>query len=197
MSRKIFIWVGHPRLDSLCAGLADAYERAARASGAQVERMDLAAMDFNSDAFDGYGEETPGLEPDLVRWQHHITWAEHLLFVHPYWWGAMPARAKSVFDRALAPGFAFRYTGQGIAWDKLLSGRTADVIVTSDTPPWYDTLVFRKPARRVMTNQVLGFCGLKTRRCVQFGPVKTAADTKIAGWMDTVADMGRKAASGR
>jgi len=193
MTRKIFIWVAHPGAASFCAALADAYQQGAEAGGASVRRMDLHAMRFDPH-FEGYGSDKPPLEPDLLTWQENIAWADHLAIVHPYWWGAMPARAKAVLDRALTSGFGFRYHGRGVGWDKLLTGRTADAILTSDTPPWYDTFVYRKPGRRVLRNQVLGFCGIRMRTLVQFGTVKTANEAKRARWIERARKMGRKAA---
>ena len=147
------------------------------------------------DSFSGYGENSPALEPDLRAWQANIAWADHLLFVHPYWWGAMPTKAKAVLDRALEPGFGFKYHSQGMRWDKLLKGKSGDAIITSDTPPLIDAWVYRKPARRVMKNQVFGFCGVKARNVVQFGSVKTASETKINGWIARAGRMGGTAAA--
>jgi putative NADPH-quinone reductase len=98
-----------------------------------------------------------------------------------------------VLDRALTSGFGFKYHKRGMGWDKLLTGRTADAILTSDTPPWYDTLVYRKPGRRVLRNQVLKFCGIKPRKIVQFGTIKTANEAKRARWIERARDMGRSA----
>ena len=47
----------------------------------------LAEMAFDT-SFDGYGEDALPLEPDLLAWQDGISWADHILIVHPYWWGA-------------------------------------------------------------------------------------------------------------
>lgn len=193
MTRNIFIWVAHPNPQSLCSGLADAYEAGARAQGAQIRRMNLSEMTFD-DTFMGYGRDAPALEPDLLAWQENMAWADHIMIVHPYWWGAMPTRAKAVLDRALTPGFAFKYHQRGMGWDKLLAGRTADALITSDTPPLLDTLLYRKPARRVIRNQVLGFCGIKARNVVQFGSVKLADAAKIASWIARSKAMGRAAA---
>jgi putative NADPH-quinone reductase len=194
MSKKIFLWVAHPRAGSLCEGLADSYQQAAADSGAEIRRMDLAAMEF-APAFAGYGHEQGPLEPDLVKWQENIDWADHIFIVHPYWWGGMPVEAKAVLDRALTPGFAYKYHAKGVAWDKLLTGKTADAIITSDTPPLIDTLLYRKPGRRVLKNQVLGFCGIKTKAIRQFGSVKMASAAKIAGWIEQAAAMGTRAAT--
>lgn len=195
MVRNIFVWNAHPRAASLSAGLASAYAEGAAAAGAAVERLDLAAMNFDADAFAGY-RAMPPLEPDLVAWQDAVRAADHVAWFYPYWWGAMPARAKAVLDRALLPGFGFKYRERGLLWDKLLTGRTGDVMITSDTPPLYDWLVYGRPGRRVVGNQVLGFCGIKPRHIVQIGPVKTAPPEKIAAWLDKARKLGAEAARG-
>jgi len=194
MSRKIFIWVGHPKPNTLCKAIGDAYQRGAERNGAQVRRMDLSDMSFDL-SVDGYGDGSAPLDHDLVAWQENIAWADHVLFIHPYWWGAMPARAKAVLDRALTPGFGYKYRQKGMGWDKLLAGKTADGVITSDTPPLIDTLIYRQPARRVLKNQVLGFCGIKARKIIQFGSVKMASQKKIEGWIGKAETMGARAAA--
>lgn len=83
MPQKIFIWVAHPRETSFCSALADAYQAGAEERGANIRRIELHAMRFALD-FEGYGKDMPALEPDLLTWQEAITWADHLLIVHPY-----------------------------------------------------------------------------------------------------------------
>lgn len=194
MTKRIFIWVAHPKADSLCKSLADAYQAGVEEQGCAVRRMDLSDMTFDLNTA-GYGADAPPLEPDLIAWQEAVAWADHILIVHPYWWGAMPTKAKSVIDRALVPGFGFKYHRRGLGWDKLLTGKTADIIITSDTPPWLDTLLYWRPGRRVLRNQVLGFCGVKTRRAVQIGSVKTAPPEKIDRWIAQARTLGGKAAA--
>ncbi|MGP1282044.1 MAG: NAD(P)H-dependent oxidoreductase [Parasphingopyxis sp.] len=193
MANRIFVWSAHPRAGSLSDGLADAYAAGAEQGGADVRVQKLSAMDFDAH-FEGYVRPMPELEPDLKAWQDAIAWADHLFFVHPYWWGAMPGEAKAVLDRALLSGFGFKYHAKGLGWDKLLAGKTADAIITSDTPPLIDTLIYRKPGRRVLKNQVLGFCGVKARKIVQLGPVKTSKPDKIDGWIERARQMGTSAA---
>lgn len=192
MPRKIFIWVAHPKSGSLSSALADAYEKGATGQGAEIRRMELSEMRFDPQC-SGF-ERDAALEPDLLAWQENVAWADHLLIVHPYWWGAMPTQAKAVLDRALTSGFGYKYHGRGMGWDKLLEGRTADAFITSDTPPLIDTLIYRKPGRRVLRNQVLKFCGIKPRSILQFGSVKLADAAKITGWMVRAERLGRSAA---
>lgn len=194
MTKKIFVWSAHPRAGSLSDALADAYAAGAEQGGAEVRQLNLSDMTFGTD-FPGYTDTTPPLEPDLKAWQDNISWADHLFFFHPYWWGAMPSKAKAVLDRALLPNFGFKYHDKKVAWDKLLTGKTADAIITSDTPPLIDTLLYRKPARKVLKTQVLGFCGVKVRKIVQLGSVKTSKPSKINNWIERTEQMGVKAAA--
>lgn len=192
-AKNIFIWVAHPKAGTLCESLADAYQAGAEREGSAVRRMDLHAMQFDP-TFEGYKNAAP-LEPDLLAWQEAVSWADHVMIIHPYWWGAMPTQAKAVLDRALTPGFAFKYHAHGVKWDRLLAGKTADAIITSDTPPLLDTLLYFQPARRVIKNQVLGFCGIKTKHCIQLGSVKLASDQKIKSWITKAEHLGAKAAA--
>ncbi|MGD1934312.1 MAG: NAD(P)H-dependent oxidoreductase [Candidatus Phaeomarinobacter sp.] len=198
MSKKIFIWVAHPKPTSLCSALADAYEAGARREGADIRRQALSDMTFDL-SFDGYkdvyGEKKQeALEPDLMQWQANIQWADHVMIVHPYWWGSMPAKAKTVLDKALTPGFAFKYQRKGVKWDKLLVGKTGDAIITSDTPPLLDSVLYRSPGRRVIKNQVLDFCGIKPKKVVQFGSVKMASEKKIGRWIGKAEKLGKLSA---
>ena len=65
----------------------------------------------------------------------------------------------------------------------------------AEVPPLIDTLLYRSPARRVIKNQVLGFCGIKARNVVQFGSVKLAGAEKIRRWIDRGRRMGTSAAA--
>lgn len=182
MPGNIFIWVGHPRENSLSHGLADAYQEGAETQGAEIRRMNLHDMSFDPDLTYGY-HKRKNLEPCLETWRENILWANHMCWVYPYWWGGMPAKMKGVLDRALLPSFAFQYHEKGLGWDKLLKGRTGDAIITSDTPPWFDTLVYKKPGRNNITKQVFGFTGVKPTNILQVGTVKTAKPETLEKWL--------------
>jgi NAD(P)H dehydrogenase (quinone) len=103
-----------------------------------------------------------------------IKWADHLVFVYPTWWGTMPALLKGFIDKVFLPGFGFKYRKDSVWWDKLLTGKSARLIVTMDTPPWYFRWVYGRPSHNAMKKSTLEFCGVKPVKIISIGPVKHA-----------------------
>lgn len=184
--KKILLILGHPKSDSFCAALAGSYAQAARARGADVRELRLADLKFNPVLNVSFRDEQ-ALEPDLAAAQEAIKWADHLVFVYPTWWSGMPALLKGFIDRVFLPGFAFRYRKGTIFWDKLLTGRSADVIVTMDTPPFIYRWFMGAPAVKQMKNGVLGFCGVGPIRVNTLGPIRNADDQRREDWLAQVA----------
>jgi putative NADPH-quinone reductase len=137
----------------------------------------------------GYKAQTE-LEPDLIQVQQDISAADHLVFVYPNWWGTYPALLKGFFDRVLIPGFAFKYHTNNPFWDKLLTGKTARLLVTMDTPPWYYNLGFGKPGHNSMKNCILGFCGVKPVKISVFSPIRSSTDKMREKWLAEVEKLG-------
>lgn len=190
---KIFVWVGHPRETSLSHGMADAYEAGAQGKGAEVRRMHLRDMTFDPDLEEGYHSRKE-LEPCLNEWRENILWADHLCWAYPVWWDGMPAKMKGVIDRAFLPGFAMDYPEGKLMWDRLLKGRGADLLLTSDAPAWYDQITNNRPAKNQAENTILKFAGIKPVRTLQVGTVKTANEQKIQHWLDQARKRGQRAA---
>lgn len=174
MKKRVLVILGHPDVDSLCGALAQAYVSGAASAGHEVRVLRLGDLAFDPNLHLGY-RKIQELEPDLVAAQEAIQWAQHLVFVYPNWWGAMPALLKGFIDRVFLPGFAFKYRPNSIWWDKLLTGRSAHLLVTMDTPPWYYRFVYRAPGHNEMKRTILGFCGVRPVKVSNFGPVRTAS----------------------
>ncbi|WP_394561988.1 NAD(P)H-dependent oxidoreductase [Aquipseudomonas alcaligenes] len=190
--KRILMILGTPKHDSLCHAIAEAYTSGARGKGHVVRQIRLGELQFDPILREGYGQNQ-ALEPDLLEAQRHIHWAEHLVFVYPVWWGGVPALLKGFFDRTFLPGFAFKYRNRSQLWDKLLTGRTADLLVTLDTPPWYFRWVYGAPAHRQMVRTILGFCGIKTRRLTEFAPVRSSSEEQRQNWLRKAESLGVRA----
>lgn len=187
--KKILVIQGNPRTDSYCAALAEAYAAGARSAGASVQLLDLSALQFDPVLRAGYAGNIR-LEDDLKSAQEMILDAEHLVFVYPVWWGTMPALLKGFLDRVLLPGFAFKYRKGSALWDRLLKGRTARLIVTMDSPVWYNRFVYMSAGHRAMKTAVLEFCGIAPVRISQFGSVRSSTIEARSKFLDTVRRLG-------
>ena len=190
--KRILMILGTPKNNSFCHALSEAYAQGARSKGHVVRQLKLGEMTYDPVLRDGY-EHSQQLEPDLLEAQRQIHWAEHLVFVYPVWWGGIPALLKGFFDRTFLPGFAFKYRNRSQLWDKLLSGRTADLLVTMDTPPWYFRWIYGAPGHRQMTRTILGFSGIKTRRLAEFAPVRPSSEEQRQSWLRRAEALGVRA----
>ena len=192
MSKKIFVWVGHPRETSLSHGMADAYSKGAQESGAEIRRMNVFDMQFDPDLTYGYHQRKDH-EPCLTEFRDNILWADHLCWAYPQWWGGMPAKMKGVIDRAFLPGFAMNYHDNNAGWDKLLKGRSADILMTSDAPVWFDSFFYGRAAKNQVKRTVLWFTGVAPVHTLQVATVKGASEKAIKGWLDKAYKRGLKA----
>lgn len=191
--KRILMIFGTPKVDSFCHALGEAYTQGARAEGHVVRQLKLGELRFDPILHAGYDQNQP-LEPDLLEAQRLIHWAQHLVFVYPVWWGSVPALLKGFLDRVLLPGFAFKYRdARSLRWDKLLRGRSADLLVTLDTPPWYFRWVHGAPAHRQMIRTTLGFCGVKTQRLLACAPLRTSREEQRQRWLRKAEQLGHRA----
>jgi 1,4-dihydroxy-2-naphthoate octaprenyltransferase len=191
---RCLLILAHPRRDSLCGALFDACADGARQAGVECRELILSEMHFDPDVHAVSPEQQP-LEPELLRAQRDIQWADHLVLVYPTWWGTFPALLKGFLDRVLTPGFAFRHVTHG-KWDKLLSGRTADLITTMDTPPLIYRFIYRAPGQQALVRATLGYCGIRGARIETFGPVISAAAGQRQQWLDRARSIGSRLAVG-
>ncbi len=174
---RTLIILGHPDKKSFSAGLADAYEEGAKEKGGEVMRINLIDLKFDPILRSGYSR-VQNLEPDLVEAQRLIKWASHLVFVFPVWWSAPPALLKGFIDRVFLPGFAFQYRENSLTWDKLLTGKSSRMIITSDAPVAWLYLAYFHPAVNMMKKAVLEFCGVSPVSITSFGSIKILDDRK-------------------
>lgn len=191
MSKKILIINGHPNTASFNFGLVEAYKKGALSSGATVKELVIANLDFNPNLQFGYQKRTE-LEPDLVEAWEKIQWADHLVWIHPVWWGGLPAITKGFIDRLFLPGFAFQYRENSHFWDKLLKGKTAHIITTLDQPGFFYRLVFRRPSVNQLKRSVLQFCGVRPVKVNYIGIVRNSTPEMRNNWLQKVENWGSK-----
>ena len=189
--KKILIINGHPDKESFNFGLAEAYKKGARSSGAEIKEIVIRDLQFNPNLQFGYRKRTE-LEPDLVDAQEKIKWTDHLVLIYPVWWGSIPAIMKGFIDRVFLPGFAFQKKENSVWWDKLLTNKSARIISTLDQPAWYYWLVYRQPSNNAMKKLTLQFCGIKSVKVTTIGPLRLSTHTYRENWLRKIEKLGQQ-----
>jgi len=183
VSKRILIIDGHPdnRPERFIHALAQAYAEGARAAGHEVRLVAVGDLSF---PLLRYAEEfqSDAVVPDVIRpCQESILWAEHLVILFPLWHGTLPALLKGFLEQVLRPGFAFGAALPRHLPTKLLTGRSARLIVTMGMPApvfrWY----FHAHGVKSLQRSILEFCGVR--------PVRTA----VAGMIEAISPEGRAA----
>lgn len=191
MTKKIFILLGHPDKETSAGMFADAYQRGAIAGGHEVRRTNIGELSFDPILHKGY-KEIQALEPDLVKVQEDIKWADHIVILYPNWWITMPAILKGFFDRAWLPGFAFSFMKDGSNnWKKLLSGRTGRVVITMDNGHFWTHWHFGDYTNEIRKG-ILEFSGIKPVHLTQISPMKGMSPEKKATWAKKLEVLGLK-----
>ena len=189
--KKILIINGHPNKDSFNFAIVAAYQRGALASRAEVKEIVISELDFNPNLKYGYQKRTD-LEPDLTEAWEKIKWADHLVWVHPVWWGGLPAITKGFIDRLFLPGFVFQYKQNSVMIEKLLKSKTAHIITTLDQPSWYYRMVFGRPSVNQLKKAVLEFCGVKPVKVTYIGIVRNSKEETRKNWLKKVEQLGQR-----
>jgi putative NADPH-quinone reductase len=175
----------------LCHALAEEYARGAHDAGHETRSIDVARLEFPLLRSAAEWQAAPCAAIDDA--QRTIAWAEHLVIVFPLWMGDMPALLKGFFEQALRPGFALGRSSARRLPQKMLTGRSARLIVTMGMPALFYKVYYRGHSLASLRRNLLGTCGIK--------PVRTSvvglADSQKRGyrevWLARAAMLGREA----
>jgi len=189
--KNILIINGHPNAASYNFALAESYKKGVLEAKANVETIVIADLKFNPNLTFGY-QKRIDLEPDLVDAWEKIKKADHLVWIHPVWWGGLPAITKGFIDRLFLPGMAFQYRENSVWWDKLLKDKTARIITTLDQPSWYYRLIYSRPSVNQLKKATLEFCGVKPVKVTYVGIIKTSDNNQREKWLHKIFQLGKE-----
>lgn len=182
--RRILILQGHPDAAARHLGhaLADAYARGARRTGHEVRHIEVAALDFP--LLRSKADWDSGVLPASLRAaQDAIGWAQHIVVLFPLWLGDMPALLKGFFEQVARPGFAIGAATAGGLPAKLLSGRSARVVVSMGMPAAVYRWYFRAHSVKALERNILGFSGIAPIHTTFVGSVESLSPAQRQQWL--------------
>jgi putative NADPH-quinone reductase len=189
--KQVLIINGHPDKESYNSALAEAYLKGASKTNSVLTQINIADLDFNPNLAFGYRKRTE-LEPDLLEAIEKIKKADHIVWIFPMWWYGYPALMKGFIDRTFLPGITFEPIEGKALPKKLLKGKTARIIITADTPKWYDSLFMKSPAINQFKKGTLEFCGISPVKVTYISPIKGSNIDYKEKWLEKIALLGEK-----
>lgn len=191
--KNILIINANPNSNSLSFEIEREYIKGAQTYCSSIETLHLNELQFDLNLSGGF-KSTQSLEPDLIMAQEKIQNADHIVWIFPIWWGSFPALLKGFIDRTFLPGFAFKYRENSPMWDKLLIGKTSEIICTMDSPTLYYKYLLGESGVKVFRKSILDFCGIKVVKTTYFSMVRKVNDEKIKTWLNQANAIGFKRA---
>jgi putative NADPH-quinone reductase len=193
MSKKrILLIQGHPDASEphLCHALASSYASGAEAAGHTVRSVNVAALDFQ--LLRSQKDFQEGAVPaSLKPVQDDLLWAEHLVIFFPLWAGDMPALLKGFFEQLMRPSFSGEH--DSLFDKKVLSGRSARVVVTMGMPAVIYRWYFRAHSVKSLERSLLGIIGIAPVHETLIGLTTTLKPADAAKWLSKLARLGQQA----
>jgi putative NADPH-quinone reductase len=192
MSKRILIIQGHPDASEphLCHALASSHNVGAQSAGHAVKHVNVAELDFpllrSQKDF-----ETGTVPSSLKPIQNELLWAEHLVIFFPLWAGDMPALLKGFFEQLMRPSFSGEHAS--FFDKKVLSGRSARVVVTMGMPALVYRWYFRAHSIKSLERNLLGIVGIAPVHETLIGLTGNMKAAEAAKWLTKLKRLGERA----
>jgi putative NADPH-quinone reductase len=194
MAKRIAIIQGHPdpRGRHLGHALAQAYAKGAEQAGNEIKIIEVASLQFS---FIRSKEEwETGVAPDAIRdAQRTIGWADHLVILYPLWLGSMPALLKAFLEHVFRPEAAIAKSEDGKSWKKLLTGKSARIVVTMGMPAFVYRWYFRAHSLKSLERNILQFSGVRPIKASLFGLIEARSEAAREKWLARMRALGARA----
>lgn len=191
-NKDIVIILGHPDPEGnrFCHALANAYFKGAESSGHNIKLIDIAQIDFP--IMRTQADFVQGETPEAIKQvQQIIQSALHLVIIYPIWLGTMPAYLKAFLEQVFRPGFtAIKTTGEK-PWERLVSEKTAHIVVTMGMSEIIYRSYFPAHGSKSVEGNILAFFGINTVHETLIGKVESIGDTEREQWLDKMELAGR------
>jgi len=191
----ISIILAHPYAQSFNHGLARSLHGHLQSLGHQVHFHDLCAESFDPVmTCDELGTDL-SKDPLVIQHQEELKATDHIIVVHPNWWGQPPAILKGWLDRVLRSGVAYRF-GQkpdgSHGMIGLLPVKSLLVFTTSNTPDTVEQEQWGDPLGAIWTKYVAGFCNIPLVQRINFSVVVSSTPEIRSEWIQEALQISSK-----
>lgn len=127
-------------------------------------------------------------DPKVRKYQEAILEADHIVFIFPIWWEAMPALTKGFLDKVLTKGFAYSSNPQKpfSLVNNLTNIKGITLITTMNTPKSIYRFIFGNAIQRIMLRGTFRKIGIKNLKWINFSMVKFSSVYKREKWLNSI-----------
>ena len=169
---KNLIIYAHPNKTGHCGEYLKSVEKELKKKDYEYEVINLYEENFNPILLpsEHYTSGNRDFEIKVLDYQKKITASKKIILIYPNWWNGVPAILKGFFDRVFTPHFGYKYI-KGVPVGLLKGKKT--IIFTSTGGPWIYTYFVKKMRfLKSVRNDVLSFCGIKSKAYVLYSANK-------------------------
>ncbi|BBI30924.1 NAD(P)H-dependent oxidoreductase [Cohnella abietis] len=157
-----------PHQRSYAAALLAATKRGLTSAGHQIDLIDLHADQFNpvmSAQELAAWRKKKTIDPLAMEYQSRLMAADHIIFIFPIWWEAMPAMTKGFIDKVFAKGIIYEEPKPGRPFvNKLTKLKGVSLLTVMATPNFFYRWIFGNPVTKILfrgTFRKMGFHKLR------------------------------------
>ncbi len=191
-TKEIVIIQGHPDPEGnrFCHALAKAYFKGAALKGHTIDLIDIAQIEFP--ILRSQADFVQGEPPEAIqKAQKIIQAAQHLLVIYPLWLGTMPAFLKAFLEQVFRPGFNANHVSSEKPWERLVSEKTAHIVVTMGMPDVTYRSYFLAHGMKSVEGNILAFSGINVIQQTLIGSVESISADEKKQWLEQMELAGR------
>jgi len=191
---NLLVVFSHPRRESFCGAVLDAFVAGLGEAGHSVEIADLHGEGFDP-------RMTEADEPDrtivgkrysdeVMNEQRRIERNASLVFVFPVWWWSFPAMLKGWIDRVFSEGWAYNFE-PGLSRGRLRDRPVQLIGVAGSRESTYRKYGYGEAMRTQIDIGILGYCGLSDVAVELYYDVEQSPENRTR-YLAEARDIGRK-----
>lgn len=143
-----------PHQRSYSAALLTSVMRGLTTKGHTIDLIDL-----HADGFDpvmsreelAAWRQKKTTDPLVANYQQRLMAADHIVFLFPIWWEAMPALTKGFLDKVFAKGIVYEEIKPGRPFKCLLTNlQGVSLLTVMNTPDFFYRWIFGNPITKIL-----------------------------------------------
>lgn len=143
-----------PHQRSYSAALLASVMRGLTSKGHKIDLIDL-----HADGFDpvmsreelAAWRQKKTTDPLVANYQQRLMAADHIIFIFPIWWEAMPALTKGFLDKVFAKGIVYEEIKPGRPFKCLLTNlKGVSLLTVMNTPDFFYRWIFGNPITKIV-----------------------------------------------